>query len=182
MQESLFTMGNKQNGTILVAIDGSRNSMLAAGVGARMARLLDAHLGMIHVLDEPTLSFWVGVETRMKEEIRAQAEATLSDIADRIGKVCDVVPEFYIVEGIPEQEIPRTIKQGENIMMLVLGSHGIATEKRSHLRLRRASGHLGTRLSEVLTVPLLMVPPDVSESLICSAMAEFREPQMRPEE
>ncbi len=175
-------MTTTQQGTILVAIDGSRNSMLAAGVGARMARLLDAHLGLIHVLDEPTLSFWVGVETRMKEDIRAQAEATLSDISDRIRAVCDVVPEFYIVEGIPEQEILRTVRQDPGIMMLVVGSHGIATEKRSHLRLRRAIGHLGTRLSEVLPVPLMMVPPDVPESHICSAMAEFRDPYENAEE
>ncbi|HKK14103.1 MAG TPA: universal stress protein [Gammaproteobacteria bacterium] len=175
-------MTTTQQGTILVAIDGSRNSLLAAGVGARMARLLDAHLGLIHVLDEPTLSFWVGVETRMKDEIRSQAEVTLSDISDRIRKVCDVVPEFYILEGIPEQEILRTVKQDRDIMMLVLGSHGIATEKRSHLRLRRAVGHLGTRLSEVLPVPLLMVPPDVPESHICSAMAEFREPREHPQQ
>ena len=37
--------------TILVAIDGSQNSMLAAGVGARMARMLNSHLGLIHVVD-----------------------------------------------------------------------------------------------------------------------------------
>ncbi len=175
-------MSTPQQGTVLVAIDGSRNSMLAAGVGARMAKLLGAHLGLIHVLDEPTLSFWSGVETRMKDEIRGLAETTLSDITDRIRKICDLVPEFYIVEGIPEEEILRTVKQDQDIMMLVAGSHGVATEKRSHLHLRRAIGHLAARLSEVLPIPVLLVPPDVPESHICSAMAEFRESNQRPEQ
>lgn len=175
-------MTTTQQGTILVAIDGSRNSMLAAGVGARLARLLNAHLGLMHVLDEPTLSFWAGVETRMKEEIRDQAEATLSDISDRIRKICEVFPEFYIAEGIPEQEILRTVKRDQDIMMVVLGSHGVATEKRSHLHLRRAVGHLAARLSEVLPVPVMLVPPDVPESHICSAMAEFRDTTPRPEQ
>ncbi|HKJ08898.1 MAG TPA: universal stress protein [Gammaproteobacteria bacterium] len=167
-------MSAPNKGTILVAIDGSRNSLVAAGVGARMARLLDAHLGLIHVLDEPVVSFWSGVETRMKEERRNQAEVTLGEMTDRIREICDVVPEFYIVEGTPEVEILRTVKADPQIMMLVTGSHGVATEKKSHLRLRRSGNHLGTRLSEALPVPILVVPPDIPESHICSAMAEYR--------
>jgi nucleotide-binding universal stress UspA family protein len=73
-------MGSESTDVILVAIDGSQNSLVAAGVGARMASSLGARLGLIHVLDVPALNFWVGVESRMKEEIRTQAEATLTRI------------------------------------------------------------------------------------------------------
>jgi len=169
-------MTDAGNGTILVAIDGSDNSLLAAGVGARMARLLNAHLGFIHVLDVPTLSFWVGVEARMKDDIRAQAEARLNEISDRIREVCDIVPEFYIVEGLPEQEILRVVNDSDNALMVVAGRHGVATEKRSHPRWRRATGRLTAKLSEHLPVPLVVVPPDVPLSHICLAMAEYRRP------
>ncbi len=167
-------MVNADNGTILVAIDGSTNSLMAAGVGARMARLLNAHLGLIYVLDVPALSFWAGVETRMKEDIRRQAEATLTEISGKIGRICEVVPEFYIVEGLPEEEILRVVKEDPQVQMVVAGRRGVASEKKSQLRLRRVSGHLGAKLSELLPVPVLLVPPDVPESHICSAMAEFR--------
>lgn len=167
-------MTDADNGTILVAIDGSDNSLLAAGVGARLARLLDAHLGFVHVLDVPALSFWVGVEARMKDDIRAQAETRLNEIANRIGEFCDIVPEFYIVEGAPEQEILRIINESGNVLMVVAGRHGVATEKKSHPAWRRPTGRLTTRLGEHLPVPLVVVPPDVPLSHICPAMAEFR--------
>jgi len=162
-------------GTILVAIDGSRNSMLAAGVAARMCRLLNAHLGLVHVLEvPPTLSFWVGVETRMKDEIRAQAEQRLTDIAARMKDVCDIVPEFYILEGLPEDEISRVAnEQDGELLMVIAGRHGVATETHSHLKLRRRAGHLTSKLAEQLRVPLMVVPPDVPLSHICPAMAEM---------
>lgn len=161
-------------GTILVAIDGSRNSMLAAGVAARMCRLLNAHLGLVHVLEMPALGFWVGVETRMKDEIRAQAEQRLTEITDRMKEVCDIVPEFYILEGIPEDEISRVANERDGeLLMVIAGRHGVATEKHSHLKLRRRAGHLTSKLAEQLRVPLLVVPPDVPLSHICPAMAEM---------
>lgn len=167
-------MSNPENGTILAAIDGSQNSLVAAGVGARIARLLGVHLGLIYVLDVPALSFWVGVEARMKEDIRRQAESTLAEISQKISTICDVVPEFYIVEGMPEEEILKVVNSDRQILMVVAGRRGMASEKKSQLRLRRSSGHLGAKLSEILPVPVLLVPPDVPLSHICSAMAEFR--------
>jgi len=161
------------NGTILVAIDGSRNSLLAAGVAARMAAVLNTHLGLIHILDVPPLSFWVGVESRMKEDIRAQAEARLTDTAARITEACGVIPEFYIVEGVPEEEIQRAVKGDPEILMVVLGSHGVATEKKAELRLHRRMGRLGAKLTEALPVPVMLVPPDVPSSQICSGLEEF---------
>lgn len=165
----------KYTGTLLVAIDGSQNSKVAAGVGARLAGLLHAHLGLIHVLDVPAFSFWVSVESHMKEEIRTEAEATLGAISEQISKFCQVVPEFYIVEGLPEVEIPRAVSEDPNIMMVVLGSRGIATEtKAAQILSRRHIGRLAGRLVEVLPIPVLVVPPDVTPSLMCDAMHEYR--------
>lgn len=162
-----------EKGTILVPIDGSHNSLIAVGVAARMAGLLDAHLGLIHVLDVPPLAFWGGIETRMKDDIRNQAEERLADIAARINQSCGVLPEFYIVEGAPEEEIKRAVDEDPLVMMVVIGSHGMATEKKSQLRLRRDAGRMGARLTETLHVPVVLVPPDVNPSQICSAMQDI---------
>jgi len=163
----------EKTGTILVAIDGSRNSMLAAGVGARMARLLNTRLGLVHVLEMPALGFWVGVDTRMKDDVRDQAEKQLTEISEKMAAVCDVVPEFYILEGLPDVKIAQVANDDPEVIMVVAGRHGIATEKHSHLKLRRASGRLTNKLAEQLRMPLLVVPPDVPLSHICPVMADM---------
>jgi nucleotide-binding universal stress UspA family protein len=160
-------------GTILVAIDSSHNSMLAAGVGARMARLLNAHLGLIHVLGLPEQSFWGGVEARMKDEIRAEAEHHLTAISEKMHSVCDILPEFFIVEGLPDDEIAKVVAGDSSIIMVIAGRYGVASEKHSHLRLGRARGHVPIKLMETLKVPLLVVPPDIPLSHICPGMAEM---------
>ena len=160
--------------TILAAIDGSSNSYLAAGYAAALAYQLNAHLGLIHVLDMPAYSFWGGVEERFKNDIRAEAERTLTDITNRIREQCDVTPEFYLVEGAPENEINKIVSDNSEIAMVVLGRRGIAHEKRSHLGLGRASGNLPIRLAERLPIPVVVVPPDMPASGICPALADFK--------
>lgn len=169
-------MSNADTGTILVAIDGSHNAMVAAGVGARLAKLMGVHLGLVHILDVPTLAFWVGVEARMKDDIRDQAEKTLIDISGKISAACGVIPEYYILEGSPEEEILRVVSEDPNILMVVTGRRGLSTEKHSQVRLRRAAAGLGQKLGAHLPVPVLVVPSDISPSHICSAMVEFLTP------
>jgi nucleotide-binding universal stress UspA family protein len=165
---------SEREGIILAAIDGSQNSLLAAGVGARMASLLGAHLGLIHVLDEPVVSFWGGVEAHMKSGIRTEAEATLSAFADKIAEVCEVTPEFFIEEGLPEEVIPKVVESQPDVMMVVVGRTGLDGEHKSHLR-KRSIGHVTSRLIERLALPITVVPTDLPSSHICEAVARLRD-------
>jgi len=170
-------------GTVLVAIDGSHNSMMAAGVGARVARLIGAHLGLIHVLDLlPTQSFWGGLEARMKHDIREDAEQRLTEIAEKMATLCDILPEFFIAEGLPETEIQKLVESDPSILMVIAGRQGMASEKHSHLRLGRTTGHVSSKLTESLKVPVLIVPPDIPMSHICPAMAAEAPAPDAPEE
>jgi nucleotide-binding universal stress UspA family protein len=164
---------NDKPGTVLVAIDTSHNSLLAMGVAARMARLLGAHLGLIHVLGLPELSVWGGVEAKMKDEIRLEAERRLSEISEKMHEVCEILPEFFILEGLPEEVIPKVVAEDPSIIMVVAGRQGLASERHSHLRLRHSTGRVTAKLSKLLMVPLLVVPPDVPLSHICPAMADM---------
>ncbi len=167
-------MTKSANGTVLVAVDGSHNSIMAAGAGARLAQTLGMHVGLLHVLDVPVLSFWVGVEARLKDDIRAQAEATLTDISEKIRRTCNVVPEFYIVDGEPADEIEKVVRANPDVVMVVTGREGVGSEKKTELLRDRAGDHLGAKLADRLPVPVLLVPPDVSKSMICEALHEFR--------
>lgn len=164
---------SEERRTILVAIDGSANSYLAAGYAASLAKQLKAHLGLIHVLDMPASSFWAGVEERMKADIRAEAERTLIDISQRISASCGLTPEFYLVEGAADDEIRKAVEESPDIALVVVGRRGIAHEKRSHPSLGRASGRLPIRLAEVLPIPVVVVPPDMTASGLCPALVDF---------
>ena len=162
---------SEPHGIILTAVDGSQNSLVAAGVAARLAAQLNAHLGLIHVLDEPVVSFWGGLEARMKSEIRAEAEATLQRFADKVRALCQVtIPEFCIEDGLPEDVIPGIIAAQPGVIMLVVGRNGIDGERKSHLR-TRPIGHVTAHLIEHVAVPVLAVPSQVSPSQICDAAA-----------
>ena len=108
----------------------------------------------------------------MKDEIRAEAERRLTDITEKMHSVCDILPEYFILEGLPEEEIIKVVAEDPSIIMVIAGRQGVASEKHSHLR-RKATGHVTTKLSESLKVPLLVVPPDIPMSHICPAMAEM---------
>jgi nucleotide-binding universal stress UspA family protein len=162
------------NGTVLVAIDGSYNSVVAAGVGARMAQLLGMQISLLHVLDVPVLSFWVGVEARLKGDSRAQAEAMLADISKKIQLTCDVALNYYIADGEPTDEIHKMVRAHPEIVMVVTGRDGVGSEKKTELLRERAGDHLGAKLADMLPVPVLVVPPDVSESMICESLDEYR--------
>jgi nucleotide-binding universal stress UspA family protein len=165
-------MSGDSTGVILVAVDGSRNSLVAAAAGARLANMLHAHLGLVHVLVVPPLNFWTGVENRMKEDIRAQAEQTLTDVSHRIASFCDLIPNFYIVEGPPEEEICRLAREDPNVLMIVVGRLGVDTEKGSRLT-RPDSGGIVNKLAKLSPVPLLLIPPDVESARFCPNLAEF---------
>jgi nucleotide-binding universal stress UspA family protein len=159
-------MSEPDPGVILVAVDGSQSSMTAAGVGARLAKMLGSRLGLVHVLDVPPLNFWAGIEDRMKDDIRADAERMLSDTARRIADACGLAPSFYIVEGPPDEELCRLAREKSNVLMVIIGRGGIAAEKR--LRLGRSqSGGLVAELVNRLPVPLLVIPPDIDALHIC---------------
>jgi nucleotide-binding universal stress UspA family protein len=145
-------MRGEDYGVILVAVDGSENSLVAAGVGARLATMLHARLGLVHVLDVPPLNFWVRVEDRMKEDIRAQAEQLLTDVSRRIAGACNLTPSFYIVEGSPDAELCRLGREQSDVLMLIAGRYGMASERRSRLA-RAHSGGLARKLVRQLPVP-----------------------------
>jgi nucleotide-binding universal stress UspA family protein len=163
-------MGGPGSGIILVAVDGSQNSMVAAAVGARLGKMLNARLGLVHVLEVPPLSFWVAVEKRMKEDIRAEAERVLRDVSERIAASCDLAPSFYVVEGPPEEEICRLAEEDPEVLMVVAGRHGVTSERRSRLT-QPFSGEVSRKLASRLPAPLLLIPPDIRMSHICSDLA-----------
>lgn len=162
-----------ENGLILAGVDGSQNSLLAAGVAARMASLTNAHLGLVHVLDEPVLGYWGALHQRMTEEVREEAERTLSEVAQRVQRLCGVSPEIFIENGLPEDAIARVAAREPGVMMVIVGRHGLDGEHHARL-LNPRTGHVAAHLANHLSVPVMCVPPDIAASQICQAIDQLR--------
>ena len=167
-------MSDASDSTVLVAVDGSHNSILAAGVGARLAQLLGMQIALVHVLDAPVLTFWTGVEARIKNDLSAQAKAMLEGVAGTIRRCYDVAPKFFIVDGEPVHEIGKLARAHAEIIMVVTGREGLGSEKRTELLRERAGDHLGAKLGDRIPLPVLVVPPDLAASMICESLEEFR--------
>jgi nucleotide-binding universal stress UspA family protein len=158
---------------ILAAVDGSQNSLLAAGVAARLSAMSGARLGLVHVLDEPVLGYWGGLHERMAEEVRNEAETTLADVALRMQKVCGTTPVIFVETGLPEEAILRVAAAEPALSMVAVGRFGLEGEHRTR-PLKPRMGHVTAFLANRLSVPVLCVPPDIDASQICDAIAELR--------
>ena len=162
---------------ILAAVDGSENALLAAAVAARFTHLLGGHLGLVTTLQVPTVPLGFGgglfssdLKNRLLVDARIEAEENLRGVAERIQEHCGILlPEYYLVEGAPEVEIPRLVEQDPHIIMVVVGQRGYGTESRP-LGLSHLLGGLGAKLSLTLKVPVLMVPPDTPLDQICAGV------------
>jgi nucleotide-binding universal stress UspA family protein len=158
---------------ILAGVDGSQNSLVAAGAAARLATTLGTRLGLVHVLDEPVMGFWGGLHERMSEEVRDEAESELTDVARRVQDACGVMPQIFIETGVPEEAIMRVASEEPGVVMVAVGRHGLNAEHHARLVIPR-SGHVARYLAGHLSVPVLCVPPDVASSQICEALDRLR--------
>lgn len=151
---------------VYAGIDGSHNSMVAAGVGARLASGLGAGLGLVQVLDAPVIGYWGGVQERMVSEIRQEAEAELAEIARRIGAACQVSPGLLVEVGDPVDAFPRLVEGRPDTLLVVVGRRGLEGERGARIPPREV-GHLGEQLIRRLRVPVVLVPSDVHDSHLC---------------
>lgn len=154
---------------ILACVDGSENSRVAAAFAARLARLTGAHLSLLHVLHLPTFSHWANIKAQMRREIREQAENMVADVAKGVEESCGIMPEFFIVEGLPREKIIETARDDRAIRMVVVGASGEQGHRRSVVAGSLAR-HLGDRLTSDLPCPLLVVPPNMEEDELCAGI------------
>jgi nucleotide-binding universal stress UspA family protein len=154
---------------ILACVDGSENSRIAAAFAARLARLTGAHLSLLHVLHTPTFAHWAGIKSQMKREIREQAEQMVGEIAQGVEASCGIVPEFFILEGLPREKIAETVREDRAIRLVVVGAVGEQGHRKGHVTGSLAR-HLGDRLTSDMATPLLIVPPEMQSEELCAGI------------
>lgn len=116
--------------TILVPVDFSPCSDEAFGIACRMARLCDASMLVLHVIDTGALAAFnrLGLlavpsdAAAQRRRLRHHARLNLRRLLES-GRAKDVALKRMIVEGSPFVEIAKIARMGK-LDLVVMGSYG----------------------------------------------------------
>jgi len=139
---------------ILVPVDGSRYSLNAVCMAARLGKMHGSELMIVHVIDESLLDqlarFSAKNREAVREELRSSAQGFLIDMRCEASKELAATTEIQIKEGVPHEVILEEATQwgADLIVMGKLGRRGIA-----HILL----GSVAERVIEFSEVPVLVV-------------------------
>jgi nucleotide-binding universal stress UspA family protein len=113
-------------GSIVVGVDGSGTSMLAARWAAREAESRHAALVLVSAWDMPTFGFSFGTASATEDLIKSlqrSAEDNVGDALDEVREVAsDVEVATHVVEG---QAAGVLIDASRDADLLVIGSRGL---------------------------------------------------------
>lgn len=139
---------------ILVPVDGSRYSLNAVCMAARLCRIHDSDMRIFHVIDDSLLDQLTRFSNKgrasIREELRRNAQAFLGDMQCEMHEQIIATSEPIIREGIPHEVILDEAKSwnADLIVMGKLGRRGI-----SHILL----GSVAERVIEFSDIPVLVV-------------------------
>ena len=150
----------KRPSKFLVVVDDTPECLVALRFAARRARTVGGGVTLLHVMEPPDFQHWMGVEERMREEAREEAEALLNDLATRVHKATDIRPELVIREGHTKDELLALIEEDPDIRILVLGA---SPESGGPGPLVKS---LSVDLSGSLRIPITLVPGSLTDDQI----------------
>ena len=139
---------------ILVPVDGSRYALNAVCMAARMSRIHGSEMRIFHVIDDTLLDqltrFSRQSRESVREELRHNAQAFLSDMRCEIHDEIITTSELIIREGIPHEVILEEAMSwsADLIVMGKIGRRGIANI---------LLGSVAERVIEFSDIPVLVV-------------------------
>lgn len=150
---------------ILVAVDESIEGNTALQYGMNLARLLDAELEVIHVVEEAVIyPGWGAMVAKTKEEIDKQRSKMDAEI-EKYRKTLKLDVGIRIVKGpSPAAEILRELHE-ENFDLLIVGSHGASAVMEFLL------GGISSQIMHHAKRPVVIVKKvrDLASMLMCTA-------------
>lgn len=108
---------------IMLAVDLTEESNSVAERAVELARLFDAELHVVHVIEPLSLAYGGDIPmdlSTVQDQIHEQAKSHLAEFAATLGISG---PRQHLIFGRPESEIQRTA-QSVDADVIVVGSHG----------------------------------------------------------
>jgi nucleotide-binding universal stress UspA family protein len=139
---------------ILVPVDGSRSSLNAVCLAARLSRIHGAEVRIFHVIDESILDHLKRFSDKsrevVQEELRRNAQAFLGDMRCEKDEEIIRTSEVIIREGVPHEVILEEAASwnADLIVMGKLGRRGIGNI---------LIGSVAERVIEFSDMPVLVV-------------------------
>ena len=106
----------------LVVVDDTPEMNAALGYAAKRARSTGGRVVLLRVTPEATEEHWSGVRDEIRRQQRAEAEALLASLSDRVTALSGATPIFLIYEGDSLAAVRRAAAEDPDIKILVLAS------------------------------------------------------------
>lgn len=106
----------------LVIIDDTPECGRAVAYAAKRAERTNGGLVMLYMIKPSEFQHWLGVEGVMRAEAYEQAEAVLASYQSVAREIAKIEPEQVILEGAPNDVIPKLIEEDEDIAIMVLAA------------------------------------------------------------
>ncbi len=147
--------------TFLCVVDQSAEFGPALRYACRRAKNTGGRMALLYVIEPAEFQHWLGVENRMREEARTNAEEMIRVIANVVQQRTGNIPVVYIREGKAQEQLIKLVDEERHISLLVLGA-ATGTE---------GPGPLITYLTQKgmsgkLRVPITIVPGNLTDEQI----------------
>lgn len=162
LKRSALEAGHRRK--FLVVVDDTPECDRAVVFATRRAKHTGGGLVLLYVIEDGDFRGFVGVGEMMRQQARAEGEAVLAAVVERVRGLAPVEPETVIREGTRAGEVVRHIEADEDIAVLVLAA-GTGPEGPGPLVTALAGRGSGT-----FPVPITIVPGHLSDAEI-SAIA-----------
>lgn len=108
--------------TFLCVVDESPELSRALRFSCQRAKRVGGRVALVYVIQPVEFQHWLGVGDLMQEEAREDAEALLSEAADKVMLCTGKIPAIYVLEGNTSEELISLVANEKNISLLVLGA------------------------------------------------------------
>ena len=147
---------------MLVVIDESAEHHVALRFAALRAAHTGGRVAMLYVIEPQDSQQWKAVEDLMREERRAEAEATIKQLSEQVFEWSGSMPAIFLREGKVREELLKLIEEEPSISILVLGA---ATGPQGPGPLVT---HLAGKVAGRLRVPVTIVPGGLTDEQIAA--------------
>ena len=147
---------------MLVVIDESAEHQVALRFAALRAAHTGGRVAMLYVIEPQDSQQWKAVEDLMREERRAEAEATIKQLSEQVFEWSGSMPAIFLREGKMREELLKLIEEEPSISILVLGA---ATGPEGPGPLVT---HLAGKIAGRLRIPVTIVPGGLTDEQIAA--------------
>lgn len=144
----------------LAVVDQTEECKVALRFAARRAQHTDGLVSLLYVIPPADFQQWAGVERKMREEAREEAERALHEAAKMVNDIVGSTPELVIREGRPADEIRGLIKDDRAISILVLAA-GVSKEGPGPL-----VSLIAAPTTNAYSIPVTVVPGNLTDEQV----------------